>query len=354
MGNTRNDGWTAGIHDYTEEQIAVVIQGIGVEVDGETGNDFLCYCPFHGNTDTPSFSVSKRNGTYICFNAACAEQGNLTGLVQRMRKCNMMEALRFVMKHKDTRHVTLAERREKRLARGGEFNIFPDAPFERMYNDFWEYPEAVRYMVEERGFEEETLHHFKIGYSAKNDMVIVPMHSPDGQHVGLIGRSIEGKRFKNSPGLPVSRTLWNLNRAKAAGDAVVITEASFDSMRVHQAGYPCTVALLGGHLSLLHIELLNRYFNTLIIMTDFDDKSQHVSPVCKKCRGKCEGHNPGRDLGQLIVDSFPRKRVLWASHGYKEVYPDSAKDPGMLSDKEIKTCVQNAVSNFEYRRWGLY
>ncbi|ASR77341.1 DNA primase [Streptomyces phage Paradiddles] len=354
MGNTRDNQWATSIYDYTEEQIAVVIQGIGVEVDGETGNDFLCYCPFHGNTDTPSFSVSKRNGTYICFNAACAEQGNLTGLVQRLRKCNMMEALRFVMKHKDTRHVTLAERREKRLARGGEFNIFPDAPFERMYNDFWEYPEAVRYMVEERGFEEETLHHFKIGYSAKNDMVIVPMHSPDGQHVGLIGRSIEGKRFKNSPGLPVSRTLWNLNRAKAAGDAVVITEASFDSMRVHQAGYPCTVALLGGHLSLLHIELLNRYFNTLIIMTDFDDKSQHISPVCKKCRGKCEGHNPGRDLGKLIVDSFPRKRVLWASHGYKEVYPDSAKDPGMLSDKEIKTCVQNAVSNFEYRRWGLY
>jgi DNA primase len=354
LGNTRDNQWATSIYDYTEEQIAVVIQGIGVEVDGETGNDFLCYCPFHGNTDTPSFSVSKRNGTYICFNAACAEQGNLTGLVQRLRKCNMMEALRFVMKHKDTRHVTLAERREKRLARGGEFNIFPDAPFERMYNDFWEYPEAVRYMVEERGFEEETLHHFKIGYSAKNDMVIVPMHSPDGQHVGLIGRSIEGKRFKNSPGLPVSRTLWNLNRAKAAGDAVVITEASFDSMRVHQAGYPCTVALLGGHLSLLHIELLNRYFNTLIIMTDFDDKSQHISPVCKKCRGKCEGHNPGRDLGKLIVDSFPRKRVLWASHGYKEVYPDSAKDPGMLSDKEIKTCVQNAVSNFEYRRWGLY
>ncbi|WNM72956.1 DNA primase [Streptomyces phage Persimmon] len=354
MGNTRDNQWATSIYDYTEEQIAVVIQGIGVEVDGETGNDFLCYCPFHGNTDTPSFSVSKRNGTYICFNAACAEQGNLTGLVQRLRKCNMMEALRFVMKHKDTRHVTLAERREKRLARGGEFNIFPDAPFERMYNDFWEYPEAVRYMVEERGFEEETLHHFKIGYSAKNDMVIVPMHSPDGQHVGLIGRSIEGKRFKNSPGLPVSRTLWNLNRAKAAGDAVVITEASFDSMRVHQAGYPCTVALLGGHLSLLHIELLNRYFNTLIIMTDFDDKSQHISPVCKKCRGRCEGHNPGRDLGKLIVDSFPRKRVLWASHGYKEVYPDSAKDPGMLSDKEIKTCVQNAVSNFEYRRWGLY
>ncbi len=346
--------WAANLNDYTEEQIEVVIQGLGVEVEGETGNDFLCYCPFHGNTDTPSFSVSKRNGTYICFNAACAEQGNLTGLVQRIRKCNLMEALRFVMKHKETRRVSLAERRAKRAKMAGDFTIFPDGPFDRMHDDFWNYPEAVRYMVEDRGFEEETLEKFRIGYSAKNDMVIVPMHSPEGQHVGLIGRSLEGKRFKNSPGLPVSRTLWNLHRAKAAGDTVVITEASFDGMRVDQAGYPCVVALLGGHLSLLHIDFLDRYFNTIIIMTDFDDKEQHRSPVCKKCRGKCVGHNPGRDLGVAIVEALPRKRVKWASYGYKEVYPNGAKDAGNLTDKEIKICIQNSVSNFEYRRWGLY
>jgi DNA primase len=354
MGYSRNSEWTTSVNDFSEEQIGIVIQGIGVEVEGETGNDFLCYCPFHGNTDTPSFSVSKRNGTYICFNAACAESGNLTGLVQRMRKCNMMEALRFIMQHKDTRHVSLAERRQKRQASGGTFNIFPDEPFDRMHEDLWKYPEAVRYMVEERGFEEETLDKFHIGYSVKNDMVIVPMHSPDGKYVGLIGRSIEGKRFKNSPGLPVSRTLWNLHRAKAAGDAVVITEASFDGMRVDQAGYPCVVALLGGHLSTLHVELLDRYFNTIIIMTDFDNKEDHKSPVCKKCPGKCEGHNPGRDLGAAIVKMLPRKRVKWATYGYKEVYPNGAKDPGQITDKEIKTCIQNSVSNFEYRRWGLY
>lgn len=354
MGNSRDGQWATSFNDYTPEQIELVIQEIGVEVEGETGNDFLCYCPFHGNTDTPSFSVSKRNGTYICFNAACAEQGNLTGLVQRMQKYNPMEALRFVMKHKETRHISLAERRKKRIASAGDFNIFPEEPFQRMYRDFWEYPEAVRYMVEERGFEEETLHHFEIGYSVKNDMVIVPMHSPDGKHVGLIGRSIEGKRFKNSPGLPVSRTMWNLNRARAAGDTVVVTEASFDSMRVHQAGYPCTVALLGGHLSLVHIELFNRYFNSIIIMTDFDNKEDHISPVCRKCTGKCTGHNPGRDLGKAIVEALPRKRVKWASYGFKEVYPNGVKDAGAMHDKEIKQCIQNSVSNFEYRRWGLY
>lgn len=353
MEYSRDSKWTPGIHDYTEQQIQIVIQGIGVEIEGETGNDFLCYCPFHGNTDTPSFSVSKRNGTYICFNAACAETGNLTGLVQRMRKCDLMEALRFVLKHKDTRHVSLAERREKRQS-STDFNIFPDEPFTRMHSDFWEYPEAVRYMVEERGFEEETLGRFQIGYSAKNDMVIVPMHSPEGQHVGLIGRSLEGKRFKNSPGLPVSRTLWNLHRAKAAGDTVVITEASFDGMRVDQSGYPCVVALLGGHLSTLHVELLDRYFNTIIIMTDFDNKEDHISPVCRKCSGVCEGHNPGRDLGNAIVKMLPRKRVKWASYGYKEVYPNLAKDAGGMHDKEIKQCIQNSVSNFEYKRWGLY
>jgi DNA primase len=264
-----------------------------------------------------------------------------------------MEALRFIMQYKDTKHVSLAERREKRQ-KGGDFVIYPDEPFDRMFKDFWEYPEAVRYMVEERGFEEETLERFRIGYSSKNDMVTVPMHTPDGKHVGLIGRSLEGKRFKNSPGLPVSRTLWNLHRAKAAGDAVVVTEASFDSMRVDQAGYPCVVALLGGHLSTLHVELLERYFNTIIIMTDFDNKEDHISPICRKCPAKCQGHNPGRDLGLAIVKALPRKRVKWASYSYKEVYPNASKDAGGLHDKEIKQCIQNSVSNFEYQRWSLY
>jgi DNA primase len=65
---------------------------------------------------------------------------------------------------------------------------------------------------------DETLGYFRIGYSAKRDAIMVPMHNPDGLPIGVIGRSIAGKDFKNSKGLPKNKTAWNFHRAKREGD----------------------------------------------------------------------------------------------------------------------------------------
>lgn len=84
--------------------------------------------------------------------------------------------------------------------------------------------------------------HFDLGYSKNMDMVTVPVHSPDGTPIGLVGRSIKGKSFKNSTNLPKSKTLFNIHRAKKIGDHVIVVESSFDAIRVHQAGFPNVVA----------------------------------------------------------------------------------------------------------------
>jgi hypothetical protein len=99
--------------------------------------------------------------------------------------------------------------------------------------------------------------------------------------------------------------------------------------------------------------MLEKYFNHIVIMTDFDDKERHKTPVCRKCPGSCKGHNPGRDLGTAIASKV-RRRISWASYGYKEVYPNGAKDCGDLTDDEIVQCIKNAASNFEYVGWQLY
>ena len=48
-----------------------------------------------------------------------------------------------------------------------------------------------------RKIEQTSWSKFSLGYSEKQDMVTVPVHSPDGMPVGFVGRSIEGKEFKN-------------------------------------------------------------------------------------------------------------------------------------------------------------
>jgi DNA primase len=75
--------WTGNTNVYSEEQIEAVLNDLGLEIDSETGRDFICFCPFHNNTETPSFSVSKATGVFLCFNAMCSERGNLIELVKR-------------------------------------------------------------------------------------------------------------------------------------------------------------------------------------------------------------------------------------------------------------------------------
>jgi DNA primase len=100
-------------------------------------------------------------------------------------------------------------------------------------------------------------------------MVTVPVHSPDGMPVGFVGRSIEGKEFKNTPGLPKAKTLFNLNRVKTA-DRVYVVESSFDAIRLDQVGFPA-VATLGSNVSNIQIELLQKYFNNIIVIADNDE-----------------------------------------------------------------------------------
>ena len=81
---------------YTPNHIKSILRSLGLEVVGETGNDFLCYCPFHSNRHTSSFSVSREKGAFICFNPSCGEAGTLQELVKRVLNKNEFEAMRFI------------------------------------------------------------------------------------------------------------------------------------------------------------------------------------------------------------------------------------------------------------------
>lgn len=334
---------------------------MGIEVVSDTFNDFLCLCPFHGNTNSPAFSVSKTTGKYLCFNEACGEFGSLIELVKTLLGKNDFEAMRIIHKSKDTNIKPFSERLAETLKKT-ELPEFDQNTIDRLRDQFWEHTEAIEYM-KSRGFSEETLKSYGIGWSGKKRVVTVPMYSEKGKPVGMVGRQIDTKQFKNSIGLPVRLTLWNLHRAIRTGSSVVIVvESTFDAMMLAQAGYPNVVACLGGNFNDLHAEQLMKYFNTIIIMTDWDNSKEHnydkSGRKCRKCREAgytaCKGHNPGRDTGQKIVNSMRGKVVKWASYDQGMVYPAGVKDACDMTITQIRQCVQNAVSNLEYQRWGLY
>lgn len=376
MDNRRGNGWEANYEVYSAHQVESVIGFCGVEVVSETASHFLCYCPFHGNRNDPAFAVDKVKGLWTCFNPACGESGTLEQLVKRRKGLNHFQTARVILKYRQSETGDAASRIEEAWKVEPEFVEFPQEPLDRMYGDFLNESKAQEYMAN-RHFEPDVLNHFRVGFSPekwvkskktgkpylKPDMIIVPMHDPKGMPVGLIGRTIEGKRFKNSDNLPKSDTMFNLHRAKKHGATVIVVESSFDAMRLHQAGYPNVVALLGGSLSPQQIKLFNRYFDTIIIMTDFDKPEKRPDGKCGRCKTyACRGHRPGRELGRKIAEALPNKRILWAAYDDECVFPykplegyrvKPAKDPGDMSDDEIRQCLKNAVSHYQYIEWAI-
>lgn len=361
MGNRRDKSWEDDTPKYTPEQVEAVLRECGLNPVGETSHDFLCYCPYHGNRHTPAFGVSKFSGKFICYNHSCNEFGTLVQLVKHTSGRNEFEARRLIIKMAKESERSFVETLEATLRPAPEFQEFSQDKIDLMIDNFWNTPSAVEYMKNERHFTEETLRKFQIGYSAKKHILAVPMHTQDGMPVGVIGRpaSTERKRFRNSDLLPTSKTLWNLHRAKRVGGTVGITEASFDAMRTVQSiGSDNVVACLGGHLSEYHVAQLDKFFDTIIILTDFDNYKEHIYQDCAKCGRKglnlCVGHNPGRDLGQSIATKLSHKNILWGAYDEKIVYPHGAKDTGDCTDDEIRRVWNNAVPNFIYQQWGLY
>jgi DNA primase len=333
---------------YTPSQVKGILDRIGVRVSGQTGNDFTCFCPFHGNRHSPAFNVSKNSGTYICFSPECGVSGTLLDLVKKVGKKSEFEALRIVYAAAVVEDTDFDDALSSLLDGAvDQLSEFPQDTLDRFTDQFWKSEAAHSYMAG-RGFGDEVLRSFSVGYSEKQGLVTVPVYSINGMPIGVVGRAIEGKRFKNSPGLQKTKTIFNSHRAKTHGGVIILSEASFDVMSIEQAGYPMAGALLGGSLSKEQTYILDRWFTKIVIFTDFDRKQDHVKQNCTKCIGPCKGHNPGRDLGKQIVRTLPHKEILWAHSGTEYVYHGNVKDATDLSPKQIKECIENAMPHYEY------
>jgi DNA primase len=373
MGASRNGGWDSDREVYAPSEVEAVLTALGVSVQDETDNDFISLCPFHGNTDTPAFSTSKRYGYSICFNPACAvgaEKGDpltLEKLVRQLKGINHISAKRFVLKTKQNAGGSFREKFDSIKIESIDLKEFPAAAIEKMHKRFMETPRAIEYM-EGRGFTLDTMEKFKVGFTPastgpvyrKCDMVVVPAYDHRSRPVGLVGRGIDQKEFKNfgaepnGTGFHKSKIIWNLNNARRY-ETLIVTEAAFDAMASDQAGYPNVGAVLGGSLSVTQKELINRHFSTLIIATDNENEDNGeltYHRMCAKCvksgHDYCQGHAPGRELGMKMVSEFPNLKILWAVYDDKNIYANNVKDLRAMTDDQIRQTLRNAVPHFEY------
>ena len=255
---------------YTEDQIKRVLIGSGVTIQSEVDSDYIIFCPYHNNNRTPAGEVSKESGLFFCF--GCQQTANLQELVMKMSNRSYFESLRYIKSKEQESDITQIV--AKQLYTPPTFVQYDEVIIKRLNSQALESPRAMRYF-DGRLVTKSSVSKFNLGYSEKQDMVTIPVHSPEGMVIGFVGRSLEGKDFKNTPGLPKSKTLFNLHRVKA-NDKVYVVESSFDAIRLDQVEMPA-VATLGATISKNQVELLEKYFNEIYLIADNDEAGKAMS-----------------------------------------------------------------------------
>lgn len=292
---------------YTEGQIESILRSADIKIGGEIDTHFLLFCPFHYNVHTPACEIDKSNGMFICF--SCGESGGLIDMVMRVTNRNYFEATRLINSKKDT--IDIERVVDEEIDRPLDTPEFDMTLIKRLHDDLKNSTHAREYFLG-RKITESSMKEFMLGYSPKQDMVTVPVFDEFNKCLGFVGRSVDGKAFKNSTGLPKSKVLFNLNRSKRS--PIIVVESSFDAIRLHQVGLKA-VATLGATVSRYQISLLQKYATSIIICPDNDDA--------------------GAKMIDKIISNIKDKSV-------EIINLKTGKDVGDLNDSEIENMFKNA------------
>ena len=311
-----------GREDLSDQvDLEPLLEDAGLDIKGQSESHFQILCPYHQNYNTTAATIAKENGFMYCFVPGCDTRLSLEDWVKDIKTMNTIQAKRYIYKFKkEARPIT--EVLEEIYATTDELPTFSEDTLKKMQNAYEESTEAKEY-IESRGILPRSAQAFGIGYDRYKKMVVTPMRAADDKLVGVIGRSIMEKKFKNSDHLPASKTLFGINIAKRMNtDTVVICESNFDAIRVWQVGFPA-VATLGGTFSDYHRTQLNKYFNKVIIGVDGDEVGLKFA---QKIANKC------------MKSGLSVSQARW-SEG--ELFPHGAKDFGDCTDDEILHMVRN-------------
>ena len=128
-------------------------------------------------------------------------------------------------------------------------------------------------------------------------------------------RSTENNPSTVSPaGFRKSQVLFNLARAMETSDNhAIVVEGFFDALKIHQAGHPAVVALMGSSFSQRQSDLLRTHFASVTLMLD--------------------GDQAGRRAAEAIA------RLLWPKLRIRQIELPNGVQPDQLSSAEINVLI---------------
>ncbi len=308
----------------TQQTIQQILSHIDIiDVVGEfvrlkkRGTNYLGLCPFH-NEKTPSFTVSPSKEIYKCF--GCGRSGNTISFLMEHEKYSYVEALRWLAARYNIQvEETETSAEFKQLQQVSEslfiLNNFARQFFEKQLHDTEEGQDIALSYLKERGFTEDTIRKFQLGYNPQGrdqfakaavaaqynpellrksglvveregladnyrGRIIFPIHNQSGKVLGfgarVIGKADKAPKYINTPENEIyvkSKILYGSYFARHAIDKAnecLLVEGYTDVISLHQAGIENVVASGGTSLTVDQLRLIKKYTPNLTIIYDGD------------------------------------------------------------------------------------
>lgn len=291
----------------------------------QRGINKIGLCPFH-NEKTPSFTVSVAKGIYKCF--GCGQGGNSINFVMELEKYSYPEAIRYLAK-KYNIEIEEKERTEEEIQRQSEREsqlIVLGFAQEYFTDILLNNPEGKSIgfsYFKERGYDENIVTKFQLGYSLENwdaftkealekgyklkyleetgmtitkddkhydrfrGRVLFPIHNFSGKVIGFGGRILKkdakAAKYVNSPESQVyekRKVLYGIYFGKkeiATKDNCYLVEGYTDVISLHQVGIENVVSSSGTSLTEDQIRLIQRLTKNITILYDGDEAGLKAS-----------------------------------------------------------------------------
>ena len=284
------------------------------------GTSMIGLCPFH-NEKTPSFHVSVGKGIFKCF--GCGKGGDSVRFIMEHEKASYPEALRYLANKYSIEIAEVENTPEEQAFNDRRESLYIVSTWAAKFfqQQMLETDEGksigLSYFIE-RGFREDIIKKFELGYSPdvwdaltqnaltegyniqfleetgltirkENEKfydrfrgrVMFPIHSLTGRVIGFGGRTLKTDKavpkYVNSPESDIyhkSNVLYGLFFAKKSmrdEDNCYLVEGYADVLSVHQAGIENVVASSGTSLTIEQIRMIGRFTKNITILYDGDE-----------------------------------------------------------------------------------
>ena len=279
------------------------------------GKEFIGLSPFK-TEKTPSFTVNDEKEFYHCFSTS--EHGNIFDFVMKTQNLRFGEAVKMLSNLAGMQPYTFSKQDEERENKWKLYKSICKNFSEFYTNELFKNKKSIKAKnyLKERGLSGIDVKNFNLGFVTEDldyyenlkkdydeevikdtglfyfdekkkkyisrfrNRIIFPINNISGNTIGFGGRILDDNKnlakYINSPETPFFKkgsNLYNLDKARKLSNKledVFLVEGYMDVIGLSKNGIENTVANLGTALTSKQVQILNQFYNHIIICFDGD------------------------------------------------------------------------------------